>query len=104
MKIGNSVTEIGYRAFYKCSALTIVVIPNSVKQIGTQAFHSCSNLKRIDFSAHTSVPTLSNIDAFSGTASDLQIKVPATLETEWIGASNWSDLASKIVTEFTNTL
>lgn len=39
-----SVTEIGQRAFYDCSALTSVVIPNSVTSIGNEAFLTCFGL------------------------------------------------------------
>ena len=36
--IPNSVTSIGYRAFYGCSSLSSVTIPNSVTSIGNLAF------------------------------------------------------------------
>ena len=39
--IGDSITTIGGRAFYNCSALTSVTIPNSVTTIGEYAFHDC---------------------------------------------------------------
>lgn len=42
--IGDSVTEIGDYAFYKCSGLTNVDIPNSVTTIGKGAFYDCSGL------------------------------------------------------------
>ena len=41
VEIGDSVTEIGNWAFYKCSSLTSVTIPNSVTSIGTFAFWYC---------------------------------------------------------------
>ena len=34
-----SVTEIGYRAFYECSALKSLTLPNSVTSIGSYAFY-----------------------------------------------------------------
>ena len=45
--IPNSVTTIGYAAFYKCSDLTSLTIPNSVTSIGSSAFYGCSGLTSI---------------------------------------------------------
>lgn len=45
--IPNSVTEIGRGAFYDCNGLTNITIPNSVTEIGKGAFWGCTNLKTI---------------------------------------------------------
>ena len=45
--IPNSVTSIGYRAFYNCANLTSVVIPDSVTSIGEWAFGDCSSLTSV---------------------------------------------------------
>ena len=45
--IPNSVTSIGESAFSGCSGLTSMVIPNSVTSIGLWAFSSCSGLTSI---------------------------------------------------------
>ena len=45
--IPNSVTEIGYDAFYGCSGLTSVTIPNSVTSIGGYAFCECTGLTSV---------------------------------------------------------
>ena len=46
--IPNSVTSIGYGAFYGCSGLTSLTIPNSVTSIGGYAFYRCSGLTSIN--------------------------------------------------------
>ena len=46
--IPNSVTTIGYGAFYGCSSLQSIDIPNSVTTIGYVAFSGCSSLQSID--------------------------------------------------------
>ena len=45
--IPNSVTSIGWAAFYGCSSLTSVTIPESVTSIGTYAFYECSSLTSV---------------------------------------------------------
>ena len=44
VKIPDSVTSIGYSAFYYCSSLASVTIGNSVTSIGDYAFYECSSL------------------------------------------------------------
>lgn len=45
--IGNSVTSIGYSAFYYCTNLTSIIIPNSVTRIESEAFHNCNSLSEL---------------------------------------------------------
>jgi len=61
--IPNSVTSIGYGAFYGCSALTSIVIPNSVTTIGSDAFSGCSSLTNVIIKGKPTV----NSNAFSRT-------------------------------------
>ena len=97
VEIGNGVTSIKDYAFYYCYSLASVSIPSSVTSIGTYAFYYCYGMAIYDFTKHTSVPTLSNTNAFSGIPSDCVIKVPSSLLEEWKAATNWSTYASKIV-------
>lgn len=95
--IPNNVTSIDTYAFYSCYSLTLVVIPNSVTSITSYAFSDCYGVKYYDFTSHTSVPALSNTNAFTGISSDCEIRVPAALVDEWKAATNWATYAGYIV-------
>ena len=71
--IPNSVTTIGYGAFYGCSSLQSIDIPNSVTTIGDGAFYGCSSLQSIDIP--NSVTTIGYL-AFSGCSSLQSIDIP----------------------------
>lgn len=43
--IEDSITSIGYYAFWDCTNLTSITIPNSVTYLGDYAFNNCINLK-----------------------------------------------------------
>ncbi|MBE6197525.1 MAG: hypothetical protein E7141_02475 [Rikenellaceae bacterium] len=46
--ISDSVTNIGVYAFRSCTSLTSITIPDSVTSIGNYAFNNCTSLKRVD--------------------------------------------------------
>ena len=46
--IPDSVTSIGYGAFYGCTGLTSITIPDNVTSIGYGAFNGCTNLTDIN--------------------------------------------------------
>ena len=95
--IPDSVTSIESNAFSPCYSLLSITIPNGVTKIGSVAFFNCYSVAFYDFSNHTSVPTLSNANAFSSIAADCQIRVPASLVDAWKAATNWSTYADHIV-------
>ena len=45
--IPDSVTSIGYHAFYGCTGLTSITIPDSVTSIVDGAFYGCTDLTSI---------------------------------------------------------
>ena len=95
--IPSGVTSIGHDAFSNCNSLTSITIPSGVTSIDNSAFYDCSRIKVYDFTNHTSVPTLSNTNAFGNISSDCIIKVPPSLVDAWKSATNWSTYASHIV-------
>ena len=75
VKVPNSVTEIGSFAFYGCSGLTAVTIPNSVTAIGRYAFDGCSGLTDISVeSGNTKYDSRDNCNAIIETASNTLIR------------------------------
>lgn len=93
--IPMGVTSINNRAFYG-SGIMCVYIPPSVLSIATYAFNSCDSLRELDFSHHTSIPTLGS-NALPSSSLFSKIIVPDELYDEWIATSGWTSYASKIV-------
>ena len=95
--IPDGVTSIGTYAFYGCSSLASITIPDGVTSIKNYVFQSCYGMRYYDFSARTSVPTLSSTNAFSNIPSDCQMLIPSALYDEWSAATNWATYASHMV-------
>lgn len=97
VEIGEGVTTIGSEAFYYCYSLASITIPESVTTIGNNTFYNCYGMRYYDFTACTSVPTLSNTRVFDGISADCQMLIPAALYDEWSAATNWATYASYMV-------
>lgn len=95
--IPNSFTKITIRQFGLCDNITSFIIPSSISIIEAQAFWGCTRVRYIDFTHHKVVPTLNNVDAFTNIPDDCEIRVPMALLEEWQEATNWCDIADKIV-------
>ena len=95
--IPDGVTSIEETTLNGCYTIASIMIPSSVTSIGVSAFYNCNCIAFYDFTNHTSVPTLSNTNAFTGIAADCEIRVPAALADEWKAATNWATYADHIV-------
>lgn len=94
----SQLASIGETAFFQCSKLESIYIPKGVSRVTSNSFASCSVIKYYDFSDHTSVPVLDNINGISGNKGNAYIIVPDNLIDTWKSEDNWTDYATNIVT------
>ena len=87
---------LGVNTFQNCNALLRVQL-GDITEVRTNVFNGCSACLEYDFSRCTSVPTLANINAFNNINANAVIKVPASLESRWKNANNWSEYEDYIV-------
>ena len=92
--IPDSVTTIGELAFAGCSSLTSVNIPNSVTTIGRRAFYKCTSLTSVYCKATTPPSLGAEVFYYNGSR---KIYVPAGSVEAYKSATNWSEYASAIV-------
>lgn len=95
--IPNNFTNIGSSCFRYCYTLTKMKIPTSITRVSENAFAYCYSIIEYDFSSFTTVPTLSNTNAFTNMSKICQIKVPTALLSTWKTASNWVTYADNII-------
>lgn len=101
---GNTVTEIGEKAFYKDNTIESVDIPNTVTKIQYCAFRDTKNLKSVTFKDGSKLRAISE-QAFSCSGINT-IDIPGTVDTIGSFAFFYSDIKSatipKGVTEIEN--
>ena len=93
--IPEGVTTIKSYAFTKCYRLIHVEFPSTIATIESQAFSDNYAKRVFDFRKSTLVPTMAYSPDFN--VDKLKIVVPDALYDEWIAATNWASVASKIV-------
>lgn len=94
--VGCGVSEVADSAFAFDYSLLSIVFKGNISWIKPDAFQYCTALKQISFTKCKQIPTLASADALAGTASDLEILVPAALADEWKAATNWTTYADNI--------
>ena len=76
VSIGTNVTSIGESAFYYCESLTSITLPDSVASIGTDAFGGCNSSTNITIgSGLTNISTYDTEALFAGCGSLTAITV-----------------------------
>lgn len=91
--IPNTVTVIGYDAFYYCSGLTSITIPDSVTTIDQQAFQSCSGLTSVTIgNGVTSI----GLNALSGCSGLTSITIPNSVTSIGQNAIGWCNNLTSI--------
>lgn len=89
IELPNTVTSIGYRAFYGCGSLESVGLPDGITHIGGFAFSGCSSLQSVDMPV--SLKSIS-LGAFSNCSAITEIKIPQNVTT--IGMNAFDGCAS----------
>lgn len=79
-----------------CLGLERISFLGKVKIFYSGALSYCYNLKTVDLTHCSAVPTLQDTAILSHHGSDLKILVPAALADEWRQATNWTALAKYI--------
>lgn len=77
VKIPESVTKIGERAFYNCGSLVKADLPKGLKEIGNEAFAGCDTL---DTKFHEGLETIGT-RAFSHCRSLTNVQLPSTTKS-----------------------
>lgn len=90
---------------------SVVITPNATytswaspaRNVFNSMFADCPNIQKVtlDFTELTAIPSLpniANINVFNDVSDTrLEIRVPASLESSWKTATNWSTYSERIV-------
>ena len=91
--IPNSVTSIGYYAFYGCSGLAELTLPDSVASIGDGAFICCSDLSKITSLAE--IPPVCGSGVFDRVnKTNCELIVPIVSVTAYKQAEVWNEFSN----------
>ena len=91
--IPNSMTSIGYYAFYGCSGLTELTLPASVASIGDGAFICCSDLSKITSLAE--IPPMCGFKVFNGVnKTNCELIVPEGSVAAYTRAEDWNKFSN----------
>lgn len=94
--IPKAITSILKDTFELCYSLAQIIVRNNLTSIQSYAFRECHGIKIYDFSEVSSIPSLSNTDAFYYMNKICKVIVPDALYDNWIAATNWSTYANYI--------
>ena len=97
----NNITTVGESMFWGIRNVKTISIPKSVTTIQTNAFGGIYEKQNVDLSEYddpTNIPTLENINAFSGASNigSIFTRNQSMLDA-FAGATNWSTYAAKFV-------
>ncbi|MGN1162913.1 MAG: leucine-rich repeat protein, partial [Christensenellales bacterium] len=79
----SQLEKIGDYAFKDCSNIKAYDMPSTLQQIGVGAFNGNAGLAQLTFNS-TTAPTISDGNIFSGTTSELKVRVPANSKAGYV--------------------
>ena len=97
--IPDSMTSIGWYAFFSCTSLTDVTIPNGLTSIGEDAFCECTSLA--DVTIPDSVTSIGQY-AFDSCTSLTSVMIPANVTSIGVGTFSGCTSLTEIIVDSNN--